>query len=197
MKSAIEIVKLLRIYKDRVTNVLGMEVKTISNAYSFITADLVGTGNNTATIEFEITATSGQLSRIYPEIEELKMRITSAGWPGLDSVTDDDLPEHVVKSLMKADSIANLVLNCASGDDYWPGNFSEVIYGSKYIELRQVNYMNAKSLDHRKDYSLRSLVFHVPMSADTKMTWEFTDRSSENNRRCGDSIKAALDWLPD
>ncbi|HEX8060935.1 MAG TPA: hypothetical protein VF473_08365, partial [Cyclobacteriaceae bacterium] len=80
---------------------------------------------------------------------------------------------------------------------YWPGNFSKILLANKYIELQQVNYMNARSLDHKDNYSLRSLVFRISLADSSKMITEFTDRSSQNNRICGDRIKAALDWMPD
>ncbi|MEJ0031007.1 MAG: hypothetical protein WDO15_11800 [Bacteroidota bacterium] len=69
-----------------------------------------------------------------------------------------------------------------------------MMLGPNHIELQQVNYMNARSLDHKDDYSLRSLVFRISLDGNQKMITEFTDRSSQNNRECGERIKTALDW---
>jgi hypothetical protein len=104
--------------------------------------------------------------------------------------------DDILKQIDAADNIAGLALNCTKGDEYWPGNFSKVILAANHIELQQVNYMNARSSDHKDDYSLRSLVFRIPLSGDEKMITEFTDRSSLNNRQCGERIKAAIDWSP-
>jgi hypothetical protein len=103
-------------------------------------------------------------------------------------------PDAVLQQIDTADNIASVALNCTAGDDYRPGNFSKVLLAANHIELQQVNYMNAKSLDHKNDYSLRSLVFRISVKGDTKMITEFTDRSSQNNRECGERVKAALDW---
>jgi hypothetical protein len=59
--------------------------------------------------------------------------------------------------------------------------------------------MNAKSLDHKKDYSLRKLKFTIPLTINQsdvpsfdyqigEMLIEFSDHSSERNLFCGDAI---------
>lgn len=191
MKSSREIVELLALYRAQVIDKLGLKPNAVSSAYSFIIIDA-----GDMHIKFEISATSAKLYELYPVSDQMKTKIESISWPGLDSVSQQQFPDHITKHLTTADSIASLALNCTAGDDYRPGNFSKVTYANTYIELQQVNYLNAKSLDHKNDYSLRSLVFRIPLSENSKMITEFTDRSSENNRHCGDRIQAALDWHP-
>jgi hypothetical protein len=67
--------------------------------------------------------------------------------------------------------------------------------------------MNAKSLDHKQDYSLRNLVFTIPFKPETinnrllqtyqvgRMIVEFSDNSSENNKACGQKVIEALHTL--
>jgi hypothetical protein len=192
MKSAREVVELLQLYRGHVTKVLGVEPETVSNAYSFIVVVAPE-----MQIQFEVSGTSAKLYKASGVSAEVEAKIKAATWPTSGSTDEHNLPDHVYKNLSTADSIANLASNCTMGDDYSPGNFSKVILSKSHIELQQVNYMNAKSLDHKNNYSLRSLVFRIPLDERSKMITEFTDRSSENNRHCGERIQAALDWLPD
>jgi len=190
-----EILTVLESYRAQVVNVLGIDPNSnlsMANAYSFIIIDA-----GDIHIEFEISETSAKLYKLYPSSDPVKNKIESVSWPGLNPVAQKQFPEHINKHLTTADSVASLAMNCTAGDNYRPGNFSKIIYTNTHIELQQVNYMNAKSLDHKNDYSLRSLVFRIPLSENSKMITEFTDRSSKNNRECGDRIQAALDWLPD
>jgi hypothetical protein len=131
---------------------------------------------------------------------------------------DDDGKSSVNKGSVKfsetlgtyltiAESIARCAYLCAKGDDYRPGYFSEIAIDEQEIMLRQINHMNAKSLDHKKDYSLRDLEFFIPLEESAglapkrlmigeeyigKMRVRFDDRSSENNRGCGDLIRSQM-----
>jgi hypothetical protein len=107
--------------------------------------------------------------------------------------------------LAVAESIAGCTYLCAAGDDYRPGYFSEITVDNEGVTLRQINHMNAKSLDHRNDYSLRDLEFFIPFNEVTdqsrlkfgeetigKMRVSFSDRSSDNNRKCGDRVEEKI-----
>ncbi len=192
MKSAREIVELLDLYRTLATNALGLNPDAVASAYSFITIDA-----GDVHIKFEVSASSAKLLELHPQDGSIKKKIESTSWPGLDSTSSKKFSDKINNQLTTADNIASLAINCTKGDDYRPGNFSKVLLTGKHIELQQINYMNAKSLDHKKDYSLRSLVFRIPLDENQKLITEFTDRSSKNNRHCGDKIQAALDWLPD
>lgn len=195
MKSAREIIEILAHYRARVIDVFGLDVTTVitvASAYGFIIVDFNGIH-----LQFDIAPAGAKLNHFHPPDESIKRRIESTSWPGLDSSWKEEFPAHIIKQLTTADSVASLATNCTVGDSYRPGNFSKIIYADSHIELQQVNYMNAKSLDHKDNYSLRSLVFRISLKSTGKMITEFNDRSSENNRHCGERIQAALDWLPD
>lgn len=185
------ILTILDIYRKQVIEVLGIEIDkdiTISSAYSFISFE----GNNTH-IQFEINGSFGKLCKLYPDNAAVKSKIESASWPGLDAGTKPSLlSEEIRKHLTTADSIAGLAVNCAHGDNYRPGNFSEIILSNSEIELQQINHMNAKSLAHKSNYSLRSLIFRIDLENSKELEIDFNDRSSENNKHCGDQIKAAI-----
>ena len=117
--------------------------------------------------------------------------------------TDFYLNKEITQYILIADSIANLSQNCASGDNYQPGNFSEISIDNEFIILSQVNHMNAKSLKHKNNYSIRNLVFTIPLTDKGKkisffdqqigsMVVEFSDNSSENNKPCGNAIKEKI-----
>jgi hypothetical protein len=104
-----------------------------------------------------------------------------------------------------AESIAEQAYQCTSGDDYGPGYFSKIKLTSNGITLEQINHMNSKSLAHKQDYSLRDLEFFIPYGSQKpgKLLFEeeyigtmrirFSDRSSANNRNCGDRIRQQID----
>lgn len=163
MKSQ-EILSILDQYRTRVVEVLGAELKTditATSAYSFI---IITAGE--IHIQFEISETSSKLQSCHNISKEAEKKIRSLTWPGLNEATAHPFSERIVKQLTTADSVASLGLNCTTGDSYRPGNFSKVIYTKNNIELQQVNYMNAKSLDHKHDYSLRSLVFRIALNTE-------------------------------
>lgn len=113
--------------------------------------------------------------------------------------------ELVTKYLSIADKIAENSINCAAGDNYYPTAFSRIEVNDNCIVLQQTNHMNAKSLDHKNNYSLRELQFTIPLNGSKlttthyddqfigDMTVNFSDRSSQNNKRCGDAIQNAID----
>jgi len=173
-------------YREKMKELLDRDDITVASEYSFVTI------NNE--IRFEVSDQSATVESVDPD---LKQNLAAVRWPGLNS-TYNELPwtKDIIQQLETADDIANLAFNCTTGDDYRPGNFSRVLLTNKYIELQQINYMNSRSLDHKSNYSLRSLVFRISLSETVKMNTEFRDHSSENNRQCGDRIKAALDRMP-
>jgi hypothetical protein len=156
---------------------------------------------------------AGKLLNVYCQDNAVQARISDKiklqTWPGWDAPSSGDFffADEVIESLQTADSIAALTSNCTRGDNYRPGNFSKVAVSSERIELRQINHMNAKSLDHKHDYSLRKLVFTIPFAREKmekklfhtykigNMMIEFSDNSSENNKRCGQKVIEALEAL--
>lgn len=112
---------------------------------------------------------------------------------------DPSYDATIIRYLSVADNIAMKTMNCAAGDNYYPGAFSEVSITGKHIILRQANHMNAKSLDHKNNYSLRDLEFFIPLTNAKEdanrydytigdMLINFSDRSSRNNKTCGDAV---------
>lgn len=110
---------------------------------------------------------------------------------------------EIVTYLTIADAIAKQGYGCSLGDDYSPGNFSEITINDSCIVLRQINHWNARSLDHKNDYHLRDLEFYIPLTHIElvssfnderigRMLIRFSDRSSKNNKVCGDKIAEQL-----
>jgi hypothetical protein len=159
-----EILAALVWYRKQIIELFGVEEKSISLSSEYSFIKVIGPGMD---ISFQFRSTG---------------------------TTDLPWTNEIIQQIETADNIAGAAVNCTVGDDYSPGNFSKVLLGPNHIELQQVNYMNARSLDHKDDYSLRSLVFRISLEGNKKMITEFTDRSSQNNRECGERIKAALDW---
>lgn len=111
--------------------------------------------------------------------------------------------QEVVRYLSIADDIAKSAHQCAAGDNYSPGYYSEITVEENRIVLRQVNRWNSRSLDHREDYHMRDLEFFIPLEPlDEKASSydfridnlfiNFSDMSSKNNRACGERIKAKI-----
>lgn len=109
------------------------------------------------------------------------------------------LDKETEQYLNIADEIAKQAYLCSSGDHYHPGFFSKISVDEAGIILQQINHWNARSIDHKKDYHLRNLEFYIPnLITESKlsfrdekigrMTIHFSDRSSENNKNCGDKI---------
>jgi len=164
--------------------------------------------NSYGEIRFKLNGTRPEVEQVHCEEKSRADALTAlakahaaaprnAWYPALE--TPLYLNETVTKYLTIADDIAGPVINGASGDNYRPGNFSEISVDEGFIVLSQINHMNAKSLAHKNDYSLRDLVFTIPLGDDRKsqsfddtligeMLVEFSDRSSANNRTCGNGI---------
>lgn len=185
----------------------------VISQYSFVTIEIKKSHQFFCQVRFEVTDNEGKLLSFYCEDDSLQSilttKIESKNWPGWTSTSSIDLPysQHVLSSMEIADSIAALSKNCTRGDEYRPGNFSKVMLDSNLIKLEQINHMNAKSLNHKNNYSLRSLVFTIPLEGNLAnenglhdykigiMTATFSDSSSRNNKSCGDKIVAELKRL--
>ena len=139
------------------------------------------------------------------KIEALKKHFDTlaSGGNGISSTNPSQITytRALDNYLAIADAIAGCAYLCAAGDDYWPGYFSEITVQSEGITLRQTNHMNSKSLDHKDNYSLRDLQFFIPSKQSIRqkplamdedyigtMRISFSDRSSQNNQKCGDRI---------
>jgi hypothetical protein len=202
MMSCHDVVTLLLAYQLQLAEVFpGQDLTfSIASQYSFITIDISKSKEKYAHLKFEIDERSAKLNDLYCEdrsMEEgIRKKVAALQWPVLKLQGQKELPysDEIKQELATADKIAALGVNCTMGDNYRPGNFSKILLTEAAIELSQINYMNAKSLAHKNDYSLRSLVFTIPFNGG-KTTFEFSDRSSENNRRCGDRIEEALNAL--
>lgn len=206
-------------YRLRLINILSslghaeLALDVVSQ-YSFIIIDINKSGDPFGQLRFEITDESGKVVSVYCEDRvlqsELNDKIQIENWPGWTSPTPIDVSysHQVLEALETADSISTLTVNCARGDNYRPGNFSKISVTSDRIKLEQINHMNAKSLSHKHDYCLRNLVFTIPLQSNLNkherdvgkyqvgiMMIEFWDRSSENNRACGEKVTAALEKL--
>lgn len=199
-------------------------VKSISNQYSFITLRL-GLRTESASdrseysekiycqISFEISGNTVVFKELYHENADDKEALTMA------ILNDDSVnriawqtsfenafyhSEETMRYLSIADEIAAAAYNCTSGDDYYPGYFSEIQRSDGMLKLSQVNHMNSRSLQHKNNYSLRKLEFFIPLSEHTeekpfydyeigKMKLYFKDSSSANNKKCGDAIVAKIE----
>lgn len=197
--NCLDIVAILVEYKSKLSDVLGVDPGSlvIASQYSFIAATI---DSKDIHIEFKIDEKSAKIYKFYcgdKSIEvEIRKKIEASTWPGLESTsTKISWSKDVVDYIRTADEVASLSVDCAAGDSYSPGNFSKVILSKDHIELQQINHMNAKSLDHKKNYSLRSLVFKIPVNVVGEMEVRFSDNSSENNKRCGDQIESELKRL--
>jgi hypothetical protein len=185
-----EILTILELYRAQAVKVLGLDVKDIevSSAYSFIKIDAPNLH-----IQFEVNNTSSKIYELHPEDQSVKSKIESVKWPGFESTSGKNpFPQEINKHLTAAESIAKVAVNCTNGDDYRPGNFSKIIYTGTLIELQQINHMNSRSSDHKKDYSLRSLVFRIDLKNPKELSIDFNDNSSANNKHCGDEIQTAI-----
>lgn len=185
--------------------------KVLSNSFQFITLELrivIEQADSISEalfcrISFQLQHEVGMLKDMYcddhtamPIMEGLIKDFHDQHWQENPtekfSFTDD-----ILQYLRIADDIARQVHNCAAGDHYSPGNFSRISMEDGKIILSQVNHMNSKSLAHKENYSLRSLEFIIPTASrkismyDYKigdMLINFSDRSSANNKQCGEKI---------
>lgn len=159
-------------------------------------------------IRFKINGTKPEVERVHCEDNErtaafealVKAHVTAPrnAWnPALETALYHS--QAVTKYLTIADAIAGPARNAVHGDDYRPGNFSEIAIDDEFIVLSQINRMNSRSLAHKNDYAMRDLVFTIPLG-DSRLTSSlgdsligemrvaFSDHSSDNNRACGNGI---------
>jgi len=193
--------------------------KKVKSEYSFITLELqlITEGNVEGhlycKITFGLKDSVPALKDIYIEdktrLSDLEKKINSQ--LSVHNYQWQDSPEpsayyekDILNYLTIANTIAGTAVNCAHGDHYYPGNFSKITVTDTFIKLSQVNHMNSRSLDHKTDYSLRDLEFTIPLTSvafetsygDTKigdMVIHFSDRSSSNNRKCGDAVSEKIE----
>ena len=184
----------------------------VSSSFSFISVEIYKAEKLFSYITFEISDKEAKLEQFHCEDktkeENYLTSIKSLHWPGWKNTNNIKLPytPEILQSLHVADSIASLTVNCAAGDNYRPGNFSKIQIKEQHINLEQINQMNAKSLAHKNDFSLRKLVFTIPLNENTikkrtdtfligNMSVFFSDNSSANNKNCGASVLKALKEL--
>ena len=142
------------------------------------------------------------------KIEQLKKHFESLEADSVGEAVPSAITftEALANYLSIAESIASLAYLSAAGDDYHPGYFSEIIIEHDRVTLKQVNHMNSRSLDHKQNYSLRDLEFFIPLQPFATpgplhmdevyigdMRIHFSDRSSANNRTCGDEIQRKIE----
>lgn len=195
----------------------------VKSQYAFITLELdyltnetidqaSPTRNRYCQIKFQNSNNQISVNELYCEdksrtndIEKIikeNKTITTALWNS-SAETSFYYSKTITNYLLIADRIAVESTNCTSGDNYSPGNFSEISIDDSFIILSQLNYMNSRSLDHKNDYSLRKLEFILPLSNKIKtphyfgqqigeMLIEFSDSSSENNKSCGKRIEEKI-----
>jgi hypothetical protein len=111
--------------------------------------------------------------------------------------------EETLKYLAMADEIAKESYLCSSEDSYHPGYYTDIILEETQIVLKQINRTNARSVNHKQDYYMRDLIFYIPTTAidltpsysDIKigrMSVQFSDNSTPNNKKCGNRIKEKI-----
>jgi hypothetical protein len=119
--------------------------------------------------------------------------------------------QGILNYLEKADSIAFNAYACNVGDHYQAGLYSEIIISESCLQLHQINWWNAESLD-RKNYCMRKLAFLVPFQENKNQALDilkkeffeteiypfqnmligFQDHSAPNYRTCGQAIMVAI-----
>jgi len=73
--------------------------------------------------------------------------------------------KEIADYLNIADEIAKPGYQYSSGDDYYPGYYSEVAIEDSLIILKQVNHWNSRSINHKDNYHLRDLEFYIPIGS--------------------------------
>jgi len=159
---------------------------------------------------FEVMDQSVSMTNLYCEREEAENQMREyvlqhapTSFPTKTNADTNFLSDETQGYLTIADEIAKQAYLCSSGDDYRPGYFSEIIIEDTQIILKQINHWNSRSIDHKKDYHLRNLEFYIPLTDDElkpsfkdehlgRMLIQFSDRSSQNNKRCGDWIREKM-----
>ncbi len=155
---------------------------------------------------FEVDQQKVSCTEIYCVKKERGLDIETfiSNQPSLTDPVDEKTMENRLDPAIRryvavADAIAQKGYLCSSGDGYRPGYYSEIRLQENSIVLRQINHWNSKSLNHKTDYHLRDLEFFIPLHPIEckagiheykigKMIIDFSDRSSKNNKPCGDQI---------
>jgi hypothetical protein len=116
---------------------------------------------------------------------------------------------ELINYLNIADKIAKSGSQCSSGDEYSPWLYSKISIFENKIELEQINYWNAKSLD-KNNYSMRKLFMTIPIKHNIfpntlnlqenhfkyqlgKLFINFSDHSSPSYKECGEKIKSSIE----
>ncbi|MDF2454037.1 MAG: hypothetical protein K0R51_30 [Cytophagaceae bacterium] len=191
--------------------------RSIENQYGFIFLK-VEYGENTEyrlqtaiKITFEIKNNKIVCSEIYTE-DPLKKEAIEKSIQESETIRDAQWhtepnntwyhDEETTAYINIADEIAQAGANCSAGDNYAPGQFSEIKVNSKGIFLSQINLHNSRSIDHKNNYHMRKLRFFIPLYKEMKATRtiddtmyeigkmqiSFSDNSSPVNRKCGERI---------
>jgi hypothetical protein len=157
--------------------------------------------------EFQITDGHGHYEEFYcasrqAEIELKKFihdTVPAFGFLWNNTSDKGSFTDEVINYLAISDRIAQQGYLCTSGDNYRPGYFSEIMIQDEAITLKQINWHNARSIDHKHDYHMRELEIIIPFDQPYKeskfldhkignMMILFSDRSSQKNKTCGDKI---------
>jgi len=160
---------------------------------------------------FQINQQQVAITDIYCELKdqtnELKdfilQHTPAGGWVWNTKIKEAAYSAETLNYLTIADRIAKEVYLCASGDNYRPGYYSEIIVEEKHISLKQINRHNSRSVNHKDDYHLRDLEFLIPLQpAPEKPSFQdeqigemrihFSDHSSKNNKACGNRISEKI-----
>ncbi|MEJ7646996.1 MAG: hypothetical protein WKF87_20530 [Chryseolinea sp.] len=198
----------------------GQFLQTVSLEYNSIKLklDLKDTVNRPLLYlqaDFRIEGKKATFENIYIHRQnrekEVKKFISSRdlndGLPWDPSLKSHQYNPTVVQYVAIADEIAKMGYHCSSGDDYATSYYSRIIVTDDQIELHQTNHYNSRSTDHKDDYHLRDLEFYIPIKPSKEksdragfdehwiggMRIYFSDRSSANNRGCGNSIRDKIE----
>lgn len=221
--TALEIVHILKAYKKYLIQLQAQEVQRhpeyeysyeVSLSYTFITLKVFrkNTDSTRATLCIQITFRienhvigltdffhADKIDTL-PITEKIKSNTSLHNVFFAVTETANQLSDETITYLDTADRISQHAVNMYHGDSYWPGNYSNVKLTADTITLEQINHMNSRSINHKDNYSLRDLVFQIPLqntvvlkqSYDARllgrMVVSFSDRSSQNNRAAGDGI---------
>lgn len=193
---------------------------SVSLSYHTIEVDLGAiraTGDNSESVwsylqcTFEIRNEEVILAGLYGQSKEheqtirntVLLYIPETGGPWSPDAPTELYSAEIQRYLTIAETIAKEGYACSSGDDYRPGYFSKMSVSDDDIKLEQINRWNSRSLNHKTNYHMRDLEFYIPLSGILKRNfWSehaignmkilFNDRSSPNNRGCGERIMEAL-----
>lgn len=172
---------------------------SVSSSYDFVTLSLKNPKDQLyCQFKFQVSGATAKLTESHcPD----SVRVPEP--PKWDPKLAGRFSTEVASYLKAADEIAAVAVNRASGDSYRPGFYSNVTLTDEAITLEQINHMNAKSTDHKENYSLRNLEFQIPLGTKEvkagfsdhmlgRMRVKFRDSSSKNNQVIGNDILEKL-----